>query len=166
MAAKINRMAVRAKLSEIPPALHALLKEKTLTEQLIRQSRWGQGVVTLIASHPFISAGMGAAYAFESLLGWPMIVRAAAEYNAYSAQATHPRSIALVISPSGEEEEALEAAQSAARRGARVLAITANAESALARAAQGVFHLPGGPEEAPFLRTLLVLQTELAWITL
>lgn len=157
-------MTIRAKISETPSALRELLEEKTSYEQLIRQTRWGEGVITLIAGPTFIPAGISAAYAFESLLGWPVIVRSAAEYKAYCASSTHPRSVALVISPSGEEEEAIGAAQAAARCGARVLALTANRASSLAGAVHGVFRLPGGYDEPPFLRNRLLVRAGLTCI--
>lgn len=159
-------MTIRSKISETASALRELLEEKTSYERLIRQTRWGEGLITLLSNHTFIPAGMSAAYAFESLLGWPAIVRSAAEYKAYSMSSTHPRSVTLVISPFGEEEEALGAAQAAARRGTTVLALTANATSPLASEVLGVFRLPGGPDEPPFLRNRLLLRTGLTCIAL
>jgi len=124
----------------IPRALRETLeKGRAEYQALVRETRWGEGpiyVVTADASEP---AGLTAAYAFESLLGWPVVVRAASIFSGYSLPLLKPRSVLLLISPRMESEELLEFARLARSRGAILLVLTADPQSALAQLAHGIF---------------------------
>jgi glucosamine--fructose-6-phosphate aminotransferase (isomerizing) len=116
-------------------------------DALVRQTRWGDGPIFVVASGASLATGLTAAYAFESLLGWPVVVREAVGFLAYSTSVLHPRSVLLAISPGGEEPETLEVARLARGRGATVLALTHNARGALAKMATGTFLVRAGAGE-------------------
>lgn len=136
-----NRQAIL----DTPQALgETLEKGRSEYEALVRQTRWGEGPIHIIGSGASYLAGLTGAYAFESLLGWPTVVRSATVFKTYAASVLRPRSIVLALSPSGETEETLDAARMARSRGATVLALTNNPSSALAQTATGVFLLRSG----------------------
>jgi glucosamine--fructose-6-phosphate aminotransferase (isomerizing) len=129
----------RPEIQDIPRALRQTLeKAKPEYAELIRQTRWGEGPIYVCACGGSTSVSLVGAYAFECLLGWPVVVRTAAVFQNYSSSVLQPRSILLVISASGEAPEALHLARLARSRGAILLAMTNNPASQLAKSAQGV----------------------------
>ncbi len=159
----MNQKTRRIKVRESAAALRELLKQNSEYEQLIRRVRWGERALAVVGEGSMTPAGLTAAYAFESLLGWPVVVRAAAEFKAYSFPTIQPRSVLLAVSLSGENEALVSLAQAAAKRGATALAVTQNSESPLARASRGIFRLPGA-EPAACAQATLVQHAAMAYI--
>lgn len=138
-------MDSRQVILDLPRALRETLERgRPEYEALIRRTRWGDGPLCIVGRGSSLFAGMTAAYGFESLVGWPVLVRDAAEFSAYGLGVLRPRSVVLAISRSGESPQTLEAARAARSRGATLLAVTHQAESTLASLADGVFLLHGG----------------------
>ncbi len=138
-------MDVKQEIYDTPRALRETLENgRAEYEGLVRQTRWGEGPIHILGCGPSYLAGLTGAYAFESLLGWPAVVRPATVFKTYAASVLRPRSIVLALSPSGETEETLDAARTARSRGATVLALTNSPSSALAQTATGVFLLRSG----------------------
>jgi glucosamine--fructose-6-phosphate aminotransferase (isomerizing) len=158
---------LKAEILDIPRALRETLgKGRPEYDALVRQTRWGDGPIHIVGSGPPLIAGLTAAYAFESLLGWPAVVREAAVFQAYSASVLRPRSVLLAISPAGEDRETLEVAQMARGRGATVLALTNNAQSALARAADGLFQVRAGEEGSAGAKVTVCQQAAASYVGL
>jgi fructoselysine-6-P-deglycase FrlB-like protein len=131
--------SIRQEILDLPRSLKETLeKGRAEYEAVVRQTRWGDGPVYLVGSGPSRAVALTGAYAFESLLGWPAIRHTPQAFEAYVLPALRPRSVLLLISPSGEETASLSVAQAAQSRGARVLALTAKPDSPLARSADGL----------------------------
>ena len=151
-------MDTKQAIFDTPRVLREMLeKRRTEYEALIRRTRWGDGPLFVAGRGSSLWAGMTAALGFESLVGWPVVVREATEFSAYTLGVLRPRSVLLAISESGENAETLEAARAAHARGATVLAMTSAAQSALAALADGVLLAGGGAESlsgtaSPMLR--------------
>jgi glucosamine--fructose-6-phosphate aminotransferase (isomerizing) len=147
-------MDTKQAILDTPRALREMLeKRRPEYEALIRRTRWGDGPLFIVGQGPSRFAGMTAGLGFESLVGWPAVVREATEFCAYALGVLQPRSVVLAISQSGENPETLEAARAAHARGATVLALTNTAQNSLAALADGIFLTGGGGEagsnEAP-----------------
>lgn len=157
----------RPEIQDIPRALrHTLEKAKSEYAGLIRQTRWGEGPIYICPCGGSTCVSLVGAYAFESLLGWPVVARTASVFQNYSSSVLQPRSILLVISASGEAPEALDLARLSRARGATLLALTNNPESELAKTAQGVILTRAEPaEDSPAIAaTQHVALTYLAWV--
>lgn len=158
-------MDSRQAILETPRVLREMLdKGRQEFEALIRRTRWGDGPLYIIGQGPSLAAGMTGAYGFESLVGWPVIVREARDFAAYALGVLRPRSILLAISESGETRETLEAARVARSRGATLLALTNQAESTLAGVADGVFLVRTG--EGGVRKSAVGLHAALGYISL
>ena len=142
-------MDSRKAIVDTPGALREMLeKRRTEYEALIRRTRWGDGPLFIVGRGSSLFAGMTAGLGFESLVGWPTVVREATEFSAHALGVLRPRSAVLAISQSGESPETLEAARAAHSRGATVLALTSAAQSTLAALADGIFLVGEGGESA------------------
>ncbi|MFB3923387.1 MAG: SIS domain-containing protein [Terriglobia bacterium] len=129
-------------LLELPRALrNALEKGGPEYDKLVRQTHWGDGPVYVLAAGATRATALATACAFETLVGLPAIVRAAADFQAYSLSVLRPRSLLLVIEPAPSLPEILDVARAAKSRGARILALTAHPQSELAKIADGVFQV-------------------------
>jgi glutamine---fructose-6-phosphate transaminase (isomerizing) len=160
-------MDPRHEIRDAPRALKETLeKGRPEFEAVVRRTRWGEGPIYMIGSGPSYYAALAGRYAFEELLGWPVVARRAAEFEAYSSSLLRPRSVLLAISPSGECEETIEAARQARSRGAVLLALTQNAVSPLAEAADGVFLLRPGEAGDDGILTRLCLHAGIACLSL
>src|SRR5271157_4258874 len=120
-------MDVKQQIFDTPRALRETIeKGRPEYEALVRRVRWGDGPIFIVGSGAsFLSAWTGV-YAFESLLGWPVMARPALEFQAYSASVMRLRSVFLAVSNSGETRETLDAVRAARARDAQVLALTNN----------------------------------------
>lgn len=160
-------MDLRQEILDIPRALgETLEKGRREYDALVRQTRWGDGPVFMVGSGGSLVAGLTGAYAFESLLGWPVVVREAALFEAYSASVLRPRSVLVALSESGESAETLAVARMARSHGAKVLAFTTQAQSALAKMADGVFLVRAGEEAGAGARTAVCQQAALSYVAL
>jgi len=160
-------MDVKQEVLDIPRALRETLgKGRPEYEALVRKTRWGDGPIYVVGNGPSFVAGLAAAYSIEALLGWPVVVRPTSVFKAYSLAALRPRSILLVISPSGEGEETLETVQAARSRGATILTVTHDSTGPLAQAADGVFLVRPGEESQWGVKQAILDQTVVAFISL
>ena len=133
-------METRAKILEIPRLLRDTVEKGAHEyETLIRQVRWGEAPIYICACGAAVPLGMAGAYLVEWLTGWSAVARSAEVFEAYTLPTLRPRAVLLVISPSGEDPEALEITRLARSRGAAPLALTRRADSSLAKACEGVF---------------------------
>jgi glucosamine--fructose-6-phosphate aminotransferase (isomerizing) len=160
-------MDLKQEILDIPRALSETLeKGRAEYDALVRQTRWGDGPIFMVGSGASVVVGLAGAYAFESLLGWPVVVREAALFETYSAAVLHPRSVLLAISESGESPETLAVARAARSQGATVLALTNQAQSKLAKEVDGVFLVRAGEEPGAGARTAVCQQAALSHVAL
>lgn len=160
-------MNTKHEILDIPRALRETLeKGRPEYEALVRQTRWGGGPIYMVGCGSSWLAGLVGAYAFESLLGWPVIARSPAVFETYTLAALRPRSVVLILSPSGESEEALAAAQAARGRGAVLLALTDNSTSPLGTMVDGVFPLRTGEDRGWGMRNAVCQQAAISYIGL
>lgn len=160
-------MAAKQDILDLPRALRETVeKGRSEYEALVRRTRWGEGPIYILGSESSLHAGMTGAYAFEGLLGWPVIARSPLTFATYSLSVLRPRSVLIAISPSGESTETLEAARAASARGANLLALTNNPNSALAKMAGGVFLLRVGENETSGIKTMVCEQAAMSYISL
>jgi glucosamine--fructose-6-phosphate aminotransferase (isomerizing) len=160
-------MDLGREMRDAPRALRETIeKGRPQYEALVRRMRWGEGPVYLVGSGPSFFLALAGVYAWEGLLGWPVVARSAGNFETYSASVLRPRSVLVAISASGEDDEALEAARAARARGARILVLTENTNGPLAAMADGIFPVEsGGPSSAP-LRSALCEHAALGYIGL
>lgn len=92
-------------------------------------------------------AGMVAKYLFEHLANIPVEVEFASEFR-YRNPLVDEKTLAIVISQSGETADTLAALREAKRLGAHVLAIVNTVGSSIAREADDVIYTWAGPEIA------------------
>jgi len=89
-------------------------------------------------------AGLVGKYIFEELLGIPVRVEFASEFNYYPQ--TLAKTMAIVITQSGETADVLRAARKLQEEGCRVLAITNVVGSTISRLADQTIFTNAGPE--------------------
>ncbi|HEV2417704.1 MAG TPA: SIS domain-containing protein [Terriglobia bacterium] len=140
-------MNIHAVMRELPEVLQTVATGRVAYDKAIREARWAEGPVTIIASHESLHAARAGAEVLEFVLGWPAAAREANHFRHYSLATLRPRSIVIVISGNGEAEEVVSTASLAARQGANVLAATWKREGALAKAAREVLPLPPSKKE-------------------
>jgi glucosamine--fructose-6-phosphate aminotransferase (isomerizing) len=119
----------------------------------------------MVGSGSSYIAALTGAHAFENLLGWPVVARPAADFEAYGLAVLRQRSVVLAISNSGETAETLDAARSARTRGAVVLAMTNNSASALAQMADLVLLLHAGQPGESGPQTILCEHAALGFLS-
>ena len=160
-------MNIRAEVSDAPRALRETLeKGQPEFEALVRGTRWGDGPLFILGSGASYPPALAGLYAFESLVGWPVVVSRAANFLAYAASLIRPRSVVLAVSVSGEADKTLEAALQARSRGAAVLALTASATSPLSEAADGTFLVRSGEGTRIGLQSEFCLHAAMGFIAL
>lgn len=161
-------MDLRQEILDTPRAFgETLEKGRPEFEALVRQTRWGDGPLYLTGSGPSYLAALEGVYAFETLVGWPVVARSAESFAAYALPLFQPRSVLVAISRSGETEATLAVARAARAQGAHVLALTHQASSTLAGVSEGTFLVRGGETaESGLQRTFLLhaAVTYLAWL--
>ena len=158
---------LRQQILDSPRALRETLeKGRPEFESLVRRVPWGGGPIFMVGAGSSYVAALTGAYAFEVLLGWPVIARSSLDFEAYAASAMRPRSILLALSNSGETSATLDAARAARNRKAVVLALTNNPGSSLAALADMVFLLRAGESGVANFQTVLCQQAALGFISL
>ena len=136
-----------------------VLDDLTLTkEDLERLDR-----LYIIACGSSYHVGMAAKYILEKLLRIPVEVTLASEFR-YCDPIVTSRTLALVISQSGETIDTLAAMREARRLGARLLSIVNVVGSTIARESDDVLYTWAGPEIA--VATTKAYSTQLAVIYL
>lgn len=103
--------------------------------------------IYIIACGSSYHVGMVAKYNFERLLRKPVEVALASEFR-YSEPIVTEKTLALIISQSGETIDTLTAMREAKRLGARVLSIVNVVGSTIARESDDVLYTWAGPEIA------------------
>ena len=132
-------MNIRKELLDIPVALRQMCEEGLpLYDALIRRVNWGERPVFMLGDGPSYPAALSGAWAFESLLGMPVVVERPGVFSAYTSRTLAPRSLVIVATGPDDSAETLEAARKARAHGAIVWAITANASIELAALADAV----------------------------
>lgn len=120
--------------------------------------------IYIIACGSSYHVGIVAKYNFEKLLRKPVEVALASEFR-YSDPIVTDRTLALVISQSGETIDTLTAMREAKRLGARVLAIVNAVGSSIAREADDVLYTWAGPEIAVATTKAYSTQMALTYLT-
>jgi fructoselysine-6-P-deglycase FrlB-like protein len=140
---------IRKELLEIPVALRQMREEgMPLYDALIRRVNWGERPVFMLGDGPSYPAALSGAWAFESLLGIPVVVERPGVFCAYTSRTLAPHSLVIVAAGADAIRETLEAARKARAHGAIVWAITANPSSELAALADAVVNdYSGGPAD-------------------
>lgn len=132
-------MNIRKELLEIPEALRQMTEDGLpLYDALVRRVHWVEKPIFMLGNGPAYAAALSGAWAFESLLGIPVVARRPAAFSAYTSRALARHSLAIVVDSGNDLEETLAAAQQAHSRGAIVWAVTANAAGELAASADAV----------------------------
>ena len=120
-----------------------VLDDLTITrEELERMDR-----LYIIACGSSYHVGVAAKYILERLLRIPVEVTLASEFR-YCDPIVTDRTLALVISQSGETADSLAALREAKQCGVKILAIVNVVGSSIAREADNVFYTMAGPEIA------------------
>ena len=119
--------------------------------------------ICILACGSAYHVGMIAKYIFEEMLRVPCEVTIASEFR-YENPIVSDRTLAIVISQSGETLDTLEAMREAKRRGARTLSIVNVVGSAIAHEADDVIYTWAGPEIA--VATTKAYSTQLAVVYL
>jgi glutamine---fructose-6-phosphate transaminase (isomerizing) len=103
------------------------------------------GRIVIVGCGTSFHAGLAARPAFEAWARIPVECEIASEYR-YRDAIADPASLVVGVSQSGETIDTLYALRQARAQGARVLALTNVAGSAIAREASDVLHTRAGPE--------------------
>ena len=135
-------------------------------EAMVRRIRWGDGPLFVVGAGPSYFAALTCVYAFEGLLGFPVVARRSGDFEAYSTSVLRPRSVVLVLSNSGETADTLDAARAARARGAIVLAMTNNPAGTLARTADLVVLLRAEAAAETLLSAGLCQQAAVGYLAL
>ena len=136
-----------------------VLDDLTIT----REDLEGMDRFYIIACGSSYHVGMAAKYILERLLRIPVEVTLASEFR-YCQPIVSQRTLALVISQSGETIDTLAAMREAKRLGARLLSIVNVVGSTIARESDDVLYTWAGPEIA--VATTKAYSTQLAVIYL
>ena len=130
---------------------------------ITREDLEGMDRFYIIACGSSYHVGMAAKYILERLLRIPVEVTLASEFR-YCRPIVSQRTLALVISQSGETIDTLAAMREAKRLGARLLSIVNVVGSTIARESDDVLYTWAGPEIA--VATTKAYSTQLAVIYL
>ena len=135
--------------------------EKVVLDELCFDGEYLKAMdkIYIIACGSSYHVGMVAKYNLEKLLRKPVEVALASEFR-YSDPIVTDRTLALVISQSGETIDTLTAMREAKRLGARVLSIVNVVGSTIARESDDVLYTWAGPEIA--VATTKAYSTQLA----
>jgi glutamine---fructose-6-phosphate transaminase (isomerizing) len=138
---------IRKELLEVPDALRRMQEEgRPLYDALVRRVHWDERPVYMLGSGASYPAALSGAWAFESLLGMPVVVQRPAAFTAYTSRTLARRSLVIVAAGTGNSEQTLEAAQKARSRDAIVWAMAPDPAGELAALADATFNdYAGGP---------------------
>lgn len=109
-------------LINLPLVLNEILvKGRSDYERAIRAIRWGELPVWAVASSQSLPAAEALQYAFEDLLGWPLIAREAASFVEHAAM-LRPSSVVVAFTDGTEPVQ--DAVRAARKRRAQVLVVS------------------------------------------
>ena len=135
----VRRVAKRQQIQEIFGALRTTLERvRKECSDVVRRVRWGEGPVYFCGQGPCFGLGIAAGYAFESLLGWPVVSHPAEVFRNYGLSLFRPRSVLLIVSSSGDSLEVQELVHAAHERGSTVVVLCNAPGSAFAKGADHV----------------------------
>ncbi|MBU5434148.1 glutamine--fructose-6-phosphate transaminase (isomerizing) [Pseudoflavonifractor sp. MSJ-37] len=157
-------------IMEQPKAIHATISPRIRDGQVVldgldysEEYLWAMDKIYIIACGSSYHVGMAAKYVLEKYLRKPVEVALASEFR-YSEPIVTDRTLALVISQSGETIDTLAALREAKRLGARILSIVNVMGSTIARESDDVLYTWAGPEIA--VATTKAYSTQLAVVDL
>lgn len=160
-------MDARQEILGLPRALEeTLVMGRIEYEALVRRTRWGEGPIFVVGSGPAYLVALTAVCGFEALLGWPVVARPTPVFGAYCLELLRPRSVVLAVAGPEDAEETLDVLRAARARGAVVLAVTSDAASPLAQAAEGVFLARSGESSGSGVKALVVGAAAVALVSL
>jgi len=140
---------IRKELLEIPDALRRMHEEgRPLYDALVRRVHWDERPVYMLGAGVSYPAALSGAWAFESLLGMPVVVQRPAAFTAYTSRTLARRSLVIVAAGTGDSEQTLEAVQKAHSRGAIVWAMTPDPAGELGAIADATFNDYSGESPA------------------
>ena len=151
--------AIQATISPRIQNGQIVLDELNITQEQLQQL----DRIYVIACGSSYHVGMAAKYILEWLLRIPVEVALASEFR-YSEPIVTERTLAVVISQSGETIDTLAAMREAKRLGARILSIVNVVGSTIARESDDVLYTWAGPEIA--VATTKAYSTQLAVVYL
>jgi DNA-binding MurR/RpiR family transcriptional regulator len=127
-------MGNRQQIQDISSTLRITLENaRAEYGETVRRVRWGEGPIYVCGAGDCASMGVAASYAFESLLGWPVVVRPVEVFRDYAISLLRPRSVLVMIFTAGEWPEAQELAHLAHERRCTLMGLTNDPESPLAK---------------------------------
>lgn len=140
----------RTEIGEQPNALHRMLHSEAQM-RLIREAagmiRDTRPAVLLFAGRGSSdNAGVYARYLFETRNGYPVSLVAPSVYTRYNHAPHMERAVVIALSQSGQSPDIAAVMAYARTHAAGTIAITNDAESELAQAAEHVLFLDAGPE--------------------
>ncbi len=134
-------MNIRKELLEIPDVLRQMYEDgRPLYDALIRRIHWDERPVYMLGDGDSYPAALSGAWAFESLLGMPVVVQRPAAFTVYTSRTLARRSLVIVAAGTGDSEQTLEAVQKARSRGAVVWAMTPDPAGELAELSDATFN--------------------------
>ena len=158
-------MDLRNQVHGAPRALRETLgKGSREFEEVVRRTRWGNGPLFIVGCGSSYAAALTGTYAFEELLGWPVVAAHAANFSHFTASVLRPRSVVLVIAGAGESGEMIEVVRQARTRGASVLAMTTAGTHPVAEAADAVFLIRTEEEQATGPQAELCLHAAMGYL--
>ncbi len=138
-----------AEMAEQPDRLAGLLERSDEIGRLVRDIAPLQlGGITMVARGSSDNAAIYGRYLLEAATGKPVSLAAPSLHTLYRIEADYRGQLAIAISQSGATPEIVATLQALQRAGARGLAITNDADSALADAADATLDLAIGEERA------------------
>lgn len=151
ISAEVN-VNIRKELLEIPDVLRQVYEEgRPLYDALIRRIHWDERPVYMLGDGASYPAALSGAWAFESLLGMPVVVERTEVFNAYTSRTLARRSLVVLVTGQEIPEETLAAARKARSRGAIVWSMTPDPAGELAALSDATVndYSGGSPGDGP-----------------
>ncbi len=140
---------MRGEIAESVEVVSRLIADRARFEAIGEQLAARSPAVIVVAGRGTSDhAAIYARYLLEHAVGVPVGLAAASLVTQYGIETASPQSALLAFSQSGAGPDMIALVESAKRRGAYTVALTNDAESELARAAEAIAHLAAGPERA------------------
>ena len=156
---------IRKELLEIPDALRRIHEEgRPLYDALVRRIHWDERPVYMLGAGASYPAALSGAWAFESLLGMPVVVQRPAAFTAYTSRTLTRRSLVIVAAGTDDSEPTLEAVQKARSRGAIVWAMTPDPAGELGALADATFNDYSGESPADGPRSIFCRHAALLFL--
>jgi len=133
------RDAIAGRLNELTGEVY--LNEITLTKAEI----CGINRMIIVACGTSYHAGLLGKYAIESIANMPVSVEIGSEFR-YSSARLGPDTLVVAISQSGETADTIAAVKDAAKKGAKLIAITNVVGSTISRECRNAIYMRTGPE--------------------